>query len=763
MTDDGRPHAVSLQVDWEGDELVGGAGNNTILARDGAADTIACGDGTDAVSADGVDRVADDCETVGDVAHPPPPPPNDDFDNAVPLSRAAWSFSGSTVAATMQLGEPNHAGFASGHSVWFRWTAPRDGRARVSVFTGTTWDSLLGVYTGASVGALTQVAANDNAPYGSQVSFTATAGTLYWIAVDGKSGATGTFSIQTQLVDSAVPNDDFENAQVLSGSSGSVTGTLAGATTEPGEPNVNVASIWYRFTAPQDGALTLDLAGSAYNMPLQVYSGSSVGTLTRVPIDQSTYQRTVGLTAGVTYSIQVSDDSYGGVGRVALGWTFGLPVNDEFAKARWINNWSDSTYDTTSGATKEAGEPSHAGQPGGHSIWFRLTAYTSQPIELHTSGSTFDTVLAVYTGATVAALTLVAENDDIWSSDTYSFVRFTPVPGRVYSIAVDGKAGATGWVYLHMYPGSGDRGYDFFSEAGQLSGVNGSIPASNVRAGKERREPDHAGERGGASVWWKWTPPANGTATIDTTGSAIDTVLAVYTGDRVEALTPVAANDDDGARVTSKVSFAASVGTTYRIAVDGKYNGLDVAEGAITLNWSLPAEKNPPAVSLTAPAAGSTVGGQTTISASASDDTGVTKVEFLINGDVWFVDSTAPYAVTWDTEEFTNGPYTLAAKAYDVVGNIGTSASRIVTVSTAPNTILSQGPSQYTTSANASFSFYASRSGASFACSLDGAAFAACTMGAVYTGLAEGAHTFRVRASDAGGTDPTPAAWMWTV
>ncbi len=762
--DDVRSDVEEVYGGQAGDELVGSAGDDTFFARDGVADMIACGAGTDTVSADGVDNVAADCESVGDVARPPPPPPNDDFENAAALSRAAWSWYGSTTAATKQLGEPNHAGFAGGHSVWFRWTAPRDGRARVNVSTDANWDSLLGVYTGASVGALTQVAANDDAPYGSQVSFTAIAGTRYWIAVDGKSGATGTFSIQMQLVDSAVPNDDFADAQVLSGSSGSVTGTLAGATTEPGELNANSASIWYRFTAPQDGALTLDLWGSAYSMPLEVYSGASVGALTRVPIDQSTYQRTVGLKAGVTYGIQVSDDSYGGVGRVALAWSFGLPVNDNFASARWINSWSDSTYDTTSGATKEAGEPSHAGQPGGHSIWFRLTAYTTQPIELHTSGSTFDTLLAVYAGSSVGGLTLVAQNDDLSTSDTYSFVRFTPVPGRVYSIAVDGKAGATGWVYLHMYPGSGSRLRDFFSDPTQITGVSGSDPYGwNGGAGKERGEPDHAGERGGASVWWTWTPPANGTATIDTRGSAIDTVLAVYTGDRVEALTPVAANDNDGAQATSKVSFPATAGATYRIAVDGKYDGLDVAEGAITLNWSVTAEKNPPAVSLTAPAAGSTVGGQTMISASASDDTGVTKVEFLINGTVWYTDSTAPYAVTWDTEEFANGAYTLAAKAYDVVDNVGNSASRTVTVATTPNTILVQRPSQYTTSASASFSFYASRSGASFACSLDGAAFAACSAGVTYNALAESAHTFRVRASDAGGTDPTPAFWAWTV
>jgi hypothetical protein len=54
--------------------------------------------------------------------------------------------------------------------------------------------------------------------------------------------------------------------------------------------------------------------------------------------------------------------------------------------------------------------------------------------------------------------------------------------------------------------------------------------------------------------------------------------------------------------------------------------------------------------------------------------------------------------------------------------------------------------------------------GASFACSLDGAAFAACTSPQLYNGLAEGPHTFAVRATDpTGNTDPTPATGAWTV
>lgn len=123
-----------------------------------------------------------------------------------------------------------------------------------------------------------------------------------------------------------------------------------------------------------------------------------------------------------------------------------------------------------------------------------------------------------------------------------------------------------------------------FADRITLSGSAGGADGSSRLASKENGEPAHAGNSGGHSVWWSWTAPAAGQVAIDTHGSGFDTLLAVYTGSGVAALTTVAANDNDGsANGTGSLLFQAVAGQDYLIAVDG----VDGASGDVTLNWSL--------------------------------------------------------------------------------------------------------------------------------------------------------------------------------
>src|SRR5713226_3675560 len=110
-------------------------------------------------------------------------------------------------------------------------------------------------------------------------------------------------------------------------------------------------------------------------------------------------------------------------------------------------------------------------------------------------------------------------------------------------------------------------GNDQFNSRILLTGTNLSVTGSNIGATKQNGEPNHAGNVGGASVWWSWAAPTNGDLTITTDGSVhsdgtpLDTLLGVYTGATVSHLSLVASNDDHGVFVTSRVRFEAVQGT----------------------------------------------------------------------------------------------------------------------------------------------------------------------------------------------------------
>lgn len=92
-------------------------------------------------------------------------------------------------------------------------------------------------------------------------------------------------------------------------------------------------------------------------------------------------------------------------------------------------------------------------------------------------------------------------------------------------------------------------------------------------------------------------------------------------------------------------------------------------------------DTTPPTVNLTAPANGATVSGTVTLTASASDAVGVTRVEFYVDGALAGSDSAAPFELAWSSTSVANGSHSLSAKAFDAAGNSATDADTSVTVS----------------------------------------------------------------------------------
>lgn len=526
---------------------------------------------------------------------PPGAPANDAFAAASALSGNSLNATGSNLNASKQAGEPAHAGNAGGKSVWWSWIAPATGQVSLGT-EGSTFDTLLAVYTGAAVNALSVFAADDDSGVGSssRLSFAATAGVTYRIAVDGKDGAFGAISLALELVTFAPPpiNDGFSARLVLSGSTPSATGTNAGASRQAGEPthagNSGGRSVWWSWTAPASGFVTVSTAGSAFDTLLAVYSGTTLEALVPVAAnDQSpqggnTSQLGFSVTVGGVYQIAVDGANFGfgaASGAVQLALTLSEggagPVNDSFSAAALLVDATPSATGSNINATAEPGEPGHAGERGGgHSVWWRWTALESGLVTVRTNGSDFDTVLGIYTGAVVSALSLVGEDDDSGAGSA-SAVSFIAQAGVTYRIAVDGYEGSVGAIVLGLvYAGNTAPVNDAFAARTVLLGEIDFAEGTNFNATVELGEPQHARTGGIRSVWWSWTAPGTGPVSFDTFGSNFDTVLAVYTGSAVNALTLVAENDDDPLldELTSYVSFNAVAGVRYQIAVDG-YDG----------------------------------------------------------------------------------------------------------------------------------------------------------------------------------------------
>ena len=91
-----------------------------------------------------------------------------------------------------------------------------------------------------------------------------------------------------------------------------------------------------------------------------------------------------------------------------------------------------------------------------------------------------------------------------------------------------------------------------------------------------------------------------------------------------------------------------------------------------------PTDTTPPTATITAPTSASMVSGTVSVAVAASDNVGVTRVELYVNGALAGSSTTGSFS--WNTTTYSNGSYTLLARAYDAAGNIGTSATINVTV-----------------------------------------------------------------------------------
>lgn len=531
---------------------------------------------------------------------PPPAPQNDRFAGRLAVTGPRVQIQATNVGATREEGEPQHAANLGGRSVWWTWTPPISGTARITL-TNSGFAPLLAAYTGTAVGQLTEVASGSSAVgRGTVFAFRVTAGVPIQVAVDGRNdgfgAGSGTFDLELLVTaDGAVPSNDLFAGRIsLAGTNVTVSGGNVGAGREPGEPtiagNAGGRSVWWTWTAPSTGTFAVTTAGSPFDTLLGIYTGTAVGSLTPVAQDDdgngdTTSRVLLDAQAGTAYQIAV-DGFSGESGPITLSLTSQVrPVLavDTFEP----DNTPAEAKPIRSGETQRrslhaAGESDLA--------YFDITG-TVRQVVIETAGLAGDTQVTLF--AASAPTNPIAFNDDI--------------PGSLFSrISVPGLAPGRYLVRVNEYDANAlipdyslrvdwRRSNDRFEEATPLEGAIGRANGDSGGYSREAGEPTHqppnlpTANVGQRSAWWSWTAPANSTVTVNTRGSAFDTVLAVYTGDALGSLQPVAQNDDiETDLLQSEVEFEAVQGVRYWFAVDGfRYTDpVFQAEGAIVLNWN---------------------------------------------------------------------------------------------------------------------------------------------------------------------------------
>jgi len=252
-----------------------------------------------------------------------PPPLNDNFLNAFVITGTSVTFAGTNVNATKEPGEPQHDGYAGGSSIWWKWTAPADGVVSVSLQT-SSFNPVIAMYQGTNLSNLTPVGGDLSAITYVPV----TSNTVYYVAVDRTTSATGTISLSLSEITTPT-NDQCSGAIAMApGILYSINTVAATSTGDPIPSCTGTAAngVWYQFTSPTNAEVTLNSCGSAIGTVLAVYSGNC-GALTPVSgacnsgygpfCFGSQASLAFSASAGVTYWILMGG-TYGGTGNLSI-------------------------------------------------------------------------------------------------------------------------------------------------------------------------------------------------------------------------------------------------------------------------------------------------------------------------------------------------------------------------------------------------------------------------------------------------------------
>lgn len=360
------------------------------------------------------------------------PPQNDMFAAAAKVPSEGGVILSDNQYATIEFQEPFHAGNASvASTLWWMWSSPVLTDVPVLIDTaGSTFDTVVAVYTGTNIAQLKEVAAADNVGGRRQayVTFTAQPGKTYRIVVGGTDvKAIGTVRMRLEM--NGLPDTLAPVAAFTSPGNGYISPTnrvqVAGLAYDPQPGASGIAEVLVRINRDFSGKRA-DLEGDRWSSTFRLDEGQN--TIYATAVDNAGLQS---VTVKTTVYYWPPD-----------------PSNDHFVNALELTETSGTVACSNERATKENGEPNHAGNEGGHSIWYRWTAPADGMLQVLTTNVSYDTLLGVYTGTRVDSLTTVAANDDFIAGNRYSKVTLGVRQGTTYSIALDGYAASAGTNHL---------------------------------------------------------------------------------------------------------------------------------------------------------------------------------------------------------------------------------------------------------------------------------------------------------------------------
>lgn len=278
----------------------------------------------------------------------------------------------------------------------------------------------------------------------------------------------------------------------------------------------------------------------------------------------------------VTPRIQIEDAT-----ALLTGIQAAPPFNDMAGNATYITSLPFFDYRLNRHSTDQPNLPTLTGACAGITIgkdvWYRYDATTTENLILQTQGSSFDTVIAVWSGLP-GVPQLVACNDNIGAGSNQSRLTLAVAAGKSYYIQVGGRSGAIG--ALHFDMGRGTT-HDLIANAkivGQLPYRDAANTDSTTSTGDPHSSCLQAWFDPLNSVWYRYTATGNDRIMIDTVGSDYNSFLAVWSGTPGN-LTEITCMDDlyfdattssSSWELNAEVSLQVTTGTTYYIQASGK-------------------------------------------------------------------------------------------------------------------------------------------------------------------------------------------------